>query len=146
MTSSTESFLTAEDENEIIQAIIEAESNTSGEIRVHIEKHSHLDVLERAKQVFFDLGMDKTAARNGVLFYIGVSDKNFALLGDVGIDKVVEGTFWDSTKNIVISHFKQQQYKQGLIEGILQAGIRLKQFFPLLESDANELPNEISKG
>ncbi len=146
MTNSTESFLTQDDENAIIQAIIAAELNTSGEIRVHIENHSDMDVLERAKQVFFELGMDKTAARNGVLFYVGIADKTFAILGDEGIDKVVEGTFWDSTKNIVISHFKKQQYKQGLTEGILQAGERLKQFFPLLDDDTNELSNEISKG
>lgn len=146
MESATESFLTDDEESAIIQSIITAESNTSGEIRVHIENHSDMDVLERAKQVFFELGMDKTAARNGVLFYVGIADKTFAILGDEGIDKVVEGTFWDSTKNIVISHFKNQQYKQGLIEGILQAGERLKKFFPLLEDDTNELSNEISKG
>lgn len=146
MTSVTEAFLSDSEEQEIIQAIATAELNTSGEIRVHIENHSDLDVLERAKQVFFELEMDKTAARNGVLFYVGVSDHTFAILGDEGIDKVVEGTFWDSTKNIVIENFKKQQYKQGLIEGILQAGERLKQFFPLLEDDTNELSNEISKG
>ena len=146
MTNITESFLSEDDENAIIQAIKDAELNTSGEIRVHIENNSDLDVLERAKQVFFDLNMNKTAARNGVLFYVGIANKTFAILGDEGIDKVVEGTFWDSTKNIVISHFKNQQYKQGLIEGILQAGERLKQFFPLLENDTNELSNEISKG
>lgn len=146
MTSVTEAFLSDGEEQEIIQAIATAELNTSGEIRVHIENHSDLDVLERAKQVFFELEMDKTAARNGVLFYVGVSDHTFAILGDEGIDKVVEGTFWDSTKNIVIENFKKQQYKQGLIEGILQAGERLKQFFPLLEDDTNELSNEISKG
>lgn len=146
MTSKTEAFLSDGDEQEIIQAIAKAELNTSGEIRVHIEDHCDLDVLERAKQVFFELEMDKTAARNGVLFYVGVSDHTFAILGDEGIDKVVEGTFWDSTKNIVIENFKKQQYKQGLIDGILQAGERLKKFFPLLEDDTNELSNEISKG
>ncbi len=146
MESVTESFLSEVDEKEIIRAIAEAELNTSGEIRIHIENHSDLDALERAKQVFFELNMDKTAARNGVLFYIGVSDHTFAILGDEGIDKVVEGTFWDATKNIVIENFKQKKYKQGIIEGVLQAGERLKQFFPLKSDDANELSNEISRG
>ncbi len=146
MESITESFLSDDDEKEIIRAIAEAELNTSGEIRIHIENHSDLDVLDRAKQVFFELNMDKTAARNGVLFYIGVSDHTFAILGDEGIDKVVEGTFWDSTKNRVIENFKQKKYKQGIIEGVLQAGERLKQFFPLKSDDTNELSNEISRG
>lgn len=146
MESLTESFLTNEDEQEIINAIAQAELNTSGEIRIHIENHSDLSAMDRAQQVFLELGMDKTAARNGVLFYIGVSDHTFAILGDEGIDKVVEDTFWDCTKDILIENFKKQQYKQGLVEGILQAGKRLKQFFPLLDSDTNELSNEISRG
>ena len=144
--SKTEDFLTAEDEQEIVTAITIAEKNTSGEIRVHIENSSKKPPLERAKEVFLTLGMDKTDARNGVLFYIGVSDKSFAIIGDEGIDKKVEADFWNMTKDTVISHFKNQKYKDGLVAGILSAGERLKTFFPYQENDSNELSNEISRG
>ncbi len=143
--SVTEDFLTPKEEKEIVNAIGLAEKNTSGEIRVHIENHSEKPPLERAQEVFSQLGMDGTVARNGVLFYVGVSDHTFAIIGDEGIDKAVENDFWDCTKDVVISHFKEKRYKQGLVEGILRAGDRLKQYFPFTADDKDELSNEISK-
>lgn len=144
--SETEDFLNAAEEQEIVNAIKEAEKNTSGEIRVHIENHSEKPPLERAQEVFYQLGMETTAARNGVLFYVGVSDHTFAIIGDEGIDKAVEADFWNTTKDVVISHFKEKRYKEGLVEGILKAGVRLKEYFPYQDDDINELPDTISRG
>jgi uncharacterized membrane protein len=144
--SAREEFLTKEQEMAIIDAISQAEKNTSGEIRVHIEKHSEKPPLERAQEVFFLLGMEKTQARNGVLFYVGVLDHTFAIIGDEGIDKAVEADFWDCTKDIVISHFKNRQFQEGLVAGILRAGERLQHYFPFQDDDKDELTNEISKG
>jgi len=144
--SKTEDFLSKAEEQEIVRAIVEAEKNTSGEIRVHIEDHSEKSPLERAQEVFFELKMDETKDRNGVLFYVGVADKKFAIIGDEGIDKVVETDFWDCTKDIVISNFKEANFKKGLVEGVLRAGERLKKYFPYKTDDNNELSNEISRG
>lgn len=142
--SVTEDFLSREDEQEIVNAIAAAEKNTSGEIRVHIEKHAEKPPLERAQEVFHLLAMDGTVARNGVLFYVGVEDHTFAIIGDEGIDKAVEPDFWDCTKDAVISKFKEKRFKDGLVEGILRAGDRLKQYFPYANDDKDELSNEIS--
>ena len=144
--SKTEDFLTKEEEQEIVQAIVTAEKNTSGEIRVHIEETSEKPPLERAKEVFSTLEMYKTEARNGVLFYIGVANKGFAILGDEGINNVIEADFWDCTKDIVLEHFKNKEFKKGLVEGVLRAGEKLKHYFPYQSDDTNELSNEISKG
>lgn len=144
--SKTEDFLTKEEEQEIVQAIVTAEKNTSGEIRVHIEETSEKPPIERAKEVFSTLEMHKTEARNGVLFYIGVANKGFAILGDEGINNVVEADFWDCTKDLVLEHFKNKEFKKGLVEGILRAGEKLKHYFPYQSDDTNELSNEISKG
>lgn len=143
--SSKKEFLSADEEQEVVSAITVAERNTSGEIRVHIENHTEKPPLERAQEVFQLLEMDKTAARNGVLFYVGVSDHTFAIIGDEGIDKVVEYDFWNSTKDMVIAHFKAGEFKDGLVNGILKAGERLKKYFPYTEDDENELSDEISK-
>lgn len=142
----TEEFLPKADEQDVINAIVEAEKNTFGEIRVHIENHTEKPPLERAQEVFYQLGMDKTKARNGVLFYVGVADHTFAIIGDEGINNVVENDFWDCTKDAVISHFKNKKYKDGLVEGILKAGERLKKYFPYTADDKDELSNEISRG
>jgi uncharacterized membrane protein len=143
--SKTEDFLTKQDEQEIVLSIVEAEKNTSGEIRVHIEEHSEKSPLDRAQEVFFELKMNETQDRNGVLFYICVSDKKFAIIGDKGINDVVESDFWDCTKDTVIANFKEGNFKKGLVEGILQAGQRLKHYFPYQSDDTNELSNEISR-
>lgn len=144
--SATENFLTPDEEKAIVNAIQIAERNTSGEIRVHLEDHSDKPPVERAQEVFYSLGMDQTKARNGVLFYVGVSDHTFAIIGDEGIHNMVEDDFWDCTKDIVIAHFKNKRYKDGLVDGIIKAGERLKQYFPFESDDTNELSNEISKG
>jgi uncharacterized membrane protein len=138
-------FINQEEEILIIKAIENAENQTSGEIRVHIENHTDLKPLERAQEVFFQLEMDKTVERNGVLFYVGVSDHSFAIIGDEGINKVVEADFWECTKDVVIEHFKKGQFQEGLSNGIKRAGERLKQFFPTRDENPNELTNEISR-
>ena len=143
--SKTKDFLTKQDEQEIVSSIVEAEKNTSGEIRVHIEEHSEKSPLDRAQEVFFELKMNETQDRNGVLFYICVSDKKFAIIGDKGINDVVESDFWDCTKDTVIANFKEGNFKKGLVEGILQAGQQLKHYFPYQSDDTNELSNEISR-
>jgi uncharacterized membrane protein len=143
--SKTEDFLTSKEEEEIVEAIRIAEENTSGEIRVHIEEKSDKPSLERAKEVFNVLEMYKTEARNGVLFYINVSDHQFAILGDEGIDKVVPSDFWESTKDVVLKNFSEKKFKKGLVKGIIKAGEQLKNYFPYQSDDINELPNEISR-
>ncbi len=143
--SKTEDFLSKAEEQEIVHAIVEAEKNTSGEIRVHIEEHSEKSPLDRAQEVFFELKMNETQDRNGVLFYVCVSDKKFAIIGDKGINEAVESDFWDCTKDTVIANFKERNFKKGLVEGILRAGERLKKYFPYQSDDINELSNEISR-
>jgi len=144
--SHVEDFLTAEEEKEIIDAIQEAEKSTSGEIRVHIEKSSHKKCLERAEEVFYELNMDKTKDKNGVLFYVAIDDRKFAVMGDEGIDKVVPDDFWDSVKNRVTSEFAKGNHADGLVLGIIEAGQKLQQYFPYQRDDIDELSNEISKG
>jgi uncharacterized membrane protein len=144
--SKVEDFLTKEEESAIVEAIRVAEKNTSGEIRVHIEKSTSLDAYDRAMEVFHELNMDATELQNGVLIYLAVNDKTFVICGDKGINDVVALDFWDCTRDAMVSQFKLGNYKQGLIDGILNAGEQLKKYFPWQEGDTNELSNEISKG
>ena len=143
--SEVESFLNAREEQEIVAAILEAERNTSGEIRVHIETTSAENHFERAQQVFHQLKMDNTKESNGVLIYVAVHDHKFVILGDKGIDHVVPDNFWESTRDIIQEHFKHGRFKQGIVEGILEAGKELKAHFPWQSDDTNELSDEISK-
>jgi len=144
--SKVEDFLTAKEEEEIVLAIQQAERNTSGEIRVHIEKTTAISHYDRALEVFQMLKMFNTQQRNGVLLYIAVDDYKFVIYGDEGINAVVPTDFWETTKEVIQNQFKQRNFKQGIIDGILKAGNELKAHFPWATDDENELSNEISKG
>ena len=144
--SKSEEFLTKEEESAIVEAIRVAEKETSGEIRVHIEKTTSKVPFDRALEVFHELKMDETHLKNGVLIYLAVADKKFVICGDQGINEVVPVDFWDSTKDIMATQFKTGNFKQGLIDGIVKAGEQLCHHFPYEEGDKNELSNEISKG
>jgi uncharacterized membrane protein len=139
-------FLTSEEEKEIVNAITKAEKVTSGEIRVHIEGTTDKDHFDRAKDLFHELNMDATELQNGVLIYIAVLDKSFVIMGDKGINNLVEDDFWDCTKDVMLKYFKEGDFKTGIVEGVLRSGEVLKEYFPWQEGDIDELSNEISKG
>ena len=46
----------------------------------------------------------------------------------------------------MLSHFKKQEFTEGLCKGIEMAGEKLKSHFPLQSNDTNELNNEVSFG
>lgn len=140
-----EEFLSKQDEEKVVEAIRTAEKETSGEIRVHLEKSSNGDIWERAMEVFHLLKMDNTKASNGVLIYVAVEDRNFIIYGDRGINEVVPKDFWESTKDAIVDQFKKGNFKQGLIDGILKAGQQLQEHFPWTEGDKNELSDKISR-
>ncbi len=139
-------FFTEEEKESVKKAVAEAELNTSGEIRVHIEGTCAGNVLDRAAYVFEKLAMHKTEQRNGVLFYLAVKDRKFAILGDAGINKVTPGNFWENIKETMSGYFKENKFAEGLIKGIKMAGEKLKAHFPYKEDDINELPDDISFG
>ena len=139
-------FFSDQQRKQIEDAIREAEKNTSGEIRVHLESHCKEDVLDRSAYLFKKLEMHKTEQRNGVLFYLAVVDHKFAVIGDAGINSKVYGDFWKEINEIMTTCFKQGEFVGGLSKGILRCGEQLKTYFPYQKNDVNELPDEISFG
>ncbi|MEY2963233.1 MAG: hypothetical protein RL754_494 [Bacteroidota bacterium] len=147
MSGYVRSILSEAQEAELVKAIEYAELQTSGEIRIHIEKSTGEKTGEqRAKTVFGKLDMHKTAEKNGVLFYLAVEDRVLALWAGEGIYQKVPEGFWNDIVATVIAEFKQSHFSEGLIAGVRMAGEALGQYFPRRHDDENELSNEISKG
>lgn len=142
--STARDFFSKEQKQRLNEAIKTAEKNTSGEIRVHIEQKCGVDVLDRAAYLFGQLKMYKTDLRNGVLFYLAISDRKFAILGDAGINSKVPVGFWDEIKSEMLENFKKGAFTEGLEKGIIKAGIQLKNHFPVSLDDENELDDEIT--
>lgn len=139
-----DAFFTEQEEKQIITAIRDAERNTSGEIRVHLEEHTEREAFEEAVRVFEELEMYRTQQRNAALILLVLKDHRFAIIGDEGINKVVPANFWDSTAAEMRSHFKKGDFAKGLEQGILHLGEQLKAYFPNQDGDKNELSDEIS--
>lgn len=142
--STARSFFSAAEQKKITQAIKEAEKLTSGEIRVHIEDTFKGDIFDRAVYVFEKLNMHKTKDRNGVLIYLAVKSRQFVIIGDAGINSKVGQNFWDDVKELMLAHFKSEQFTVGLCQAIAKTGEKLMAFFPHYESDQNELGDDIS--
>mgnify|MGYP001819837081 CR=1 FL=1 len=143
---SVHNFFTKEQREDIVLAIKSAELDTSGEIRVHIEAKCKGDAKDQAAYLFKKLEMHKTEQRNGVLFYLAVKNRKFAILGDVGINQAVPENFWDRIRDQMLDNFRDNHFAEGLSEGITQAGKQLKAHFPYQKDDKNELPDDISFG
>ena len=137
-------ILNREEDRRVVEAIKQAELNTSGEIKVHIENRCKGDVERRSLVVFNKLKLNKTKLRNGVLIYIAVKDHKFAILGDEGINNVVEEGFWNDVKDLMAAAFKEGRFADGLEQGIQRCGVKLKAYFPYQSDDINEIPDDIS--
>ena len=137
-------FFSRKEKKQIADAIYEAERNTSGEIRVHLESKAQGPIYGHAQKVFQRIGMTKTAQRNGVLIFLATGSKKFAVLGDVGINEKVPEGFWNDVVAIMREHFKQNKFAEGISEAVLRIGEKLKAHFSYQTNDKNELPDNIS--
>ena len=135
------------DEEAVRRAIEAAERKTSGEIRVSVAPLFWGSVEKAAWRAFERLGMDRTAARNGVLIFVVPSRRRFSVLGDEGIHEAVGQAFWDDVAGILSEHFAGSRYTEGLVAAIGEIGLRLGEHFPYEgDRDRNELPDEVDFG
>jgi len=128
----------------MVAAIQEAEKETSGEIRIHFDRHCGSSAFESATRTFARLKMHQTAQKNGVLIYVALEDKKLAIIGDSGINEKVPDNFWDKIKDRMIERFRAGEICEGVCEAVMETGLQLKQYFPYQKDDVNELPDDIS--
>ncbi|MDD4177382.1 MAG: TPM domain-containing protein [Bacteroidales bacterium] len=139
-------MLSEQDIDDIKQAVLNAELDTSSEIVVHIEEVCSGDVMERAGDVFYQKVGHKTQYRNGVLFYLALRNRKFAVISDKGIRLATSPMFWEALKLEMLDYFRENRFTDGLIHGIGRTGQYLRSFFPYRHNDVNELPDEVSMG
>ena len=138
-------MLTSEEKLAIKETIATAEKESSGEIRVCVEVRcpAGQSSLDRATACFHRLKMHKTALRNGVLIYVAWTDRQFAVIGDIGINKLVPVDFWEATKSSMLAFFKKGEIAKGIVRGVLTVGQQLGEFFPHQSNDVNEISDEV---
>ena len=146
-------FFTDDDLAAIAQSVVEAEATTSGEIRVHVEPHVPRrrfarpgDPLERAKELFTTLGMERTRERNGVLIYLAVKHRKLAIVGDEGIHARVSDEYWRRVRDLMVGMLRSGRLRDGIVAGVREVGRVLAQHFPHRPDDVDELPDNVSLG
>ena len=141
-------FFSAAEQEQIVEAIRRAEQQTSGEVRVFVEsKNPMVDPVDRAREIFFKLKMEKTQHRNGVLLYVAHKHKELALFGDEGIYTVTGKEYWQAAVEKIIENFNHQHFLTGITACIEDIGNTLKEKFPYEKAtDKNELPDNIVFG
>lgn len=137
-------FLDAADLDAVAAAIATAEAETSAEIRVHLDARCPGEALARAALVFERLGMHRTALRHGVLIYVSIEDHKLAVLGDHGIHERVGQAYWDALLEAILSRFRAQRFRDGVLHGVVEVGAVLRRHFPRRPDDVNELPDRVS--
>ena len=141
-------FFTAIEKEGIVEAIRSSEKRTSGEIRVFVESRCrYVDAIDRATELFFSLGMEKTVDRNAVLVYVAMKDKQLAVYGDEHIHQKVGKEYWDNTVRSMLKTFNRENYGIGLRDCVVHIGEALHYYFPYdNQTDKNELPDDIVFG
>ncbi|MEA3503665.1 MAG: TPM domain-containing protein [Bacteroidota bacterium] len=146
MSNNVKNFFNTEEEQKIKQSIMNAELDTSGEIRIHLDNNCPGDPRDQAAYIFDKLKMQNTEHRNGVLIYLAVKNRKFAVIGDHGINSIVPDNFWDGVKYTMLDHFRKNEFVDGLSKAITLTGQQLQKHFPYKHDDINELSDDISYG
>ena len=138
----TKEFMARLDHARIVAAITDAEAQTSGEIRVYVQRGEMAeDALAFAERKFLEFGMEKTAARNAILILVAPRAQKFAVIGDEGIHQKCGAQFWQELVGKMRAHFQGEKFTDALVEAIASAGQALATHFPRRPDDRNELPD-----
>lgn len=137
-------FLTEKETELVANAIKEAETQTSAEIKLVIARHCWADIKRKAAHIFKKSGLDKTKQRNCVLILLITTNREFLIYGDQGIHEKVGQDFWEDTTVQMTNKFKAGAFGDGICEGIKVIGNKLAYYFPYQAGDKNEISDEVA--
>lgn len=141
----THALFSDADLDAIEAAIAAAERETSGEIRVHLERHQPSgDALARATEIFARLGMHDTAERNAVLIYLAVDNHTLAIAGDAGVHAQVGDAYWQGIRNAMVERLRRGEPREAVVHAVGEVGQVLRRFFPRRPDDRDELSDRVS--
>ena len=143
----TKEFLSKVEHDRIVHAIREAESKTSGEIRVYVQRGKlNADPLIVAQKKFQQLKMHKTQEHNAVLIFVAPREHKFAVVGDKAIHEKCGDEFWQRIVEGMRVHFQNEKFSHALIEAIQEISKLLAEHFPKTLGNGNELPDDVIEG
>jgi uncharacterized membrane protein len=141
----THALFSDADLDAIAAAVASAERETSGEIRVHLERHHPGgDALARATEIFTRLGMHATAQRNAVLIYLAVDDHTLAIAGDAGVHAHVGDEYWQRIRDAMVERLRRGEPREAVVHAVGEVGQVLRRYFPRRPDDRNELSDRVS--
>ncbi len=134
-----------EQEAILVQAITDAERGNRGEVRVHVEAESpYEDPMDRAEELFGELGMGETAADTGVLLYVATDDRECAVYAGEGIHAAKDPGFWQEVADGLALGYGRQDPIAGFEMALLRIGELLREAVPGEDTAGDELPNAVT--
>jgi hypothetical protein len=133
-----------EDQKKLLDKIGEIEARSSGEVRLHLTDQPVRDVLARARKTFVALGMTQTRLRNGVLVFLSLPSRAFAVVGDEAVHRVAGPRYWEKLRDTAAERFAAGRFAEGLLSLLEEVEEVLVERFPHQEGDVDELPDDIS--
>jgi uncharacterized membrane protein len=137
-------LISLEEQNRLLDKIARIEKRSSGEVRIHVAERRVKDPLKAARRTFTSLGMSATKRRNGVLVFLSLPSRKFAIVGDEGIDRVTPKDYWDGLRDTLAARFAAGDFCEGLLEILDRVEAVLVRHFPYEKGDVDELPDELS--
>ena len=109
-----------------------------------LSRGSTLDgnVQSGARAAFFDLGISRTAARNGLLVYASMFERRCVVLTDIGIDAAQLGPRWAGSQRDLAAAVKRRDLP-AFQHAIAELGVVLRDAHPRGADDKNELADEV---
>src|SRR5207248_1834841 len=128
----TKEFLSRLEHDRIVGAIREAESKTSSQIRVYVQRGKlSADPLIAAQKKFHRLGMHKTRERNAVLIFVVPRAHKFAVVGDNAVHETCGEQFWQRLVDGMRTHFQNEKFSHALVETSEETGKMLATHLPM---------------
>jgi uncharacterized membrane protein len=138
-------LITREDDARVVDAISRAEQGSRGEVRVHLErKCSAADPMDRARELFAELGMHDTQEGTGVLLYVALDPRVACVYAGEGVHGAAQPGFWDEVVECVATGFGSGRAADGLIQALDKVGDLLRKTVPGDDRHGDELPNVVS--
>jgi uncharacterized membrane protein len=141
---SLDRLISPEEQNRLLDKIARNEKRSCGEVRIHVTGRRVKDPLEEARRTVTSLGRTATNRRNGVLVFLSLPSRSFAIVGDEEMDRITPADYWEGLRDTLAENFAAGEYCEGLLDILDRVEAVLTEHFPYEKGDVDELPDDIS--
>lgn len=101
-------------------------------------------LAERARRAFAERGLERTRGRTGILLLVAILERRVAVLGDAGIDAVLDpDESWQGVIDLAVAGLHAGRAEEGLEAALRRCGEMLRRHVPAAGPRSDQLPNAV---